>query len=37
MGTLAEKMLTISLTFRIQITDDVLRMKPSYLPAESQV
>lgn len=28
MGTLAEKMLTISLTFRIQITDDVLQTKP---------
>ena len=35
MGTLAEKTLTISLTFRIQITDDVLQTKPSYLPAES--
>lgn len=35
MGNLAEKTLTISLTFRIQITDDVLQTKPSYLPAES--
>ena len=35
MGTLAEKSVTISLTFRIQITDDVLHTKPSYLPPES--
>ncbi len=35
MGILAEKTLTISLAFRIQITDDVLHTKPSYLPAES--
>ncbi len=35
MGTLAEKSVTISLTFRIQITDDVLNTKPSYLPPES--
>ena len=35
MGTLAEKSVTIALTFRIQITDDVLNTKPSYLPPES--
>jgi hypothetical protein len=35
MGTLTEKSVTISLTFRIQITDDVLNTKPSYLPSES--
>ena len=35
MGTLAEKNVTIALTFRIQITDDVLNTKPSYLPPES--
>jgi hypothetical protein len=35
MGNLAEKTLTISLTFHVQITDDVLQTKPSYLPAES--
>jgi len=35
MGTLAEKSVKIALTFRIQITDDVLKTKPSYLPPES--
>jgi hypothetical protein len=35
MGNLAEKSVTIALTFRIQITDDVLNTKPSYLPPES--
>jgi hypothetical protein len=35
MGTLAEQRVTIALTFRIQITDDVLNKRPSYLPPES--
>ena len=35
MGTLAEKSVTIALTFCIQITDDILNTKPSYLPSES--
>jgi hypothetical protein len=34
MGILAEKMVTVSLTFRIRVTDDVLNAKPSDIPDE---
>ncbi len=34
MGTLAEKMVTVSLTFHIWVTDDVLNTKPSSVSDE---